>query len=340
MSRYTIIQADPGTYREEILEFWEHFLPGTPSGRFDWMAGGNPAGPAIWFLALDGKTGELSGTVSVMPRDLWCRGTKVRAGIMGDFMVRGTDRVFGPGLMLPRAVVARMGELGLDLLYTVPNDESRKIIEKSGFRRCLALKNLVRPVLTEHYVRKYVHVGLARHLAPVTDAALRVMSSLVAPWTRGVVREDAMADESFDALWAGIRKQETALMGERGSAFLNWRYLANPAGAFSILSSRDRHGDVLGYACCSTDAGKLHVHDIKATAERHYRDIIRALYERARAQGCHGMHIQVSEQDPMVAWMRRSLFFDAGDGIDVYAVEPEERIDMGAWHFTGGDRNT
>lgn len=339
MARYRIIQAEPGTYREEIIRFWELYLPGTASGRFDWMNSGNPAGPSIWFLAFDDKAGELSGTISVMLRDLVYRNTNIRAGILGDFMVRGTDRVFGPGLMLPRAVVSRMGELGLDLLYTVPNHDSRKIIEKSGFTRCLTLKSLVMPVTTEHYLSKYMNETMARYLAPVSDAALRILTASFKQGVSTKIREEKWADESFDALWAVVRSRGHMLMGERGSAYLNWRYFLNPRCDYRLIACRNKRGELLGYIFFSMDSGKVHIHDIVALEKSHVRDMIRELNSWTVNNGCHGIEIQFADKILLLPWLNRFFFFDAKGDIDVYAVAPGEGIDVSQWNFFSGDRN-
>jgi len=339
MPSYKIIQAEPETYKEAIRKFWEDYLPGTPGGRFDWLNSGNPAGPALWFLAFEDKSGDLAGTISVMPRDFSYRGKKLRAGIMGDFMVRSTDRVFGPGLVLPKAVVSQMAELGFDLLYTVPNLKSKKIIEKSGLKVSITLKHLVKPVATAQYLSKYVPDALSDFIALIPDTLISILSALAVPFGKNDIEEENIADESFDVLWSKMRENDEGLLGERGSAYLNWKYFRNPQFDFRLITCRDTHGELLGYVFYTVDSGKLDVYEITSLNGRCARNMLRELGIQARSEGYPGIGIRITDNDPVMPWLRRMLFFDARDDIQVLSVTRDNDIDYSTWHFIGGDRN-
>ena len=166
MPKFRIITGGPSRYKEEIARFWREYLPGTPPERFDWMRT-NPAGPAIWFFAIEEKTSTLAGTISLMPKDMLVDGSPVRACIMGDYMIGGRYRVFGPALDLQKAVTKDFSNLGFRFIYTVPNQASIKIIERMGFVEMMRLRTLIKPVKALPYLKKYVNPTLARFAAPV-----------------------------------------------------------------------------------------------------------------------------------------------------------------------------
>ena len=339
MRNHTIIKADPEVYREDILNFWEEYLPGTSAGRLDWMNSGNPAGPAVWFLAFEEETGKLTGTISVMPKDFSYKGGKIRAGIMGDFMVLKTNRVFGPGLMLPKTVVSHMEELGFDFLYSMPNRESKKVIEKSGLAECLTLRHLVKPVSTEHYIRKYVFSIPACFFAPLSDAVITFISALVVPFGKGILCEENKADESFDVLWKRIQGKAQGLVGECGSRYLNWRYFKNPQNDFRLITCRREQNDLRGYTFYAVEAGKLEIYDIVALDGISVRSMLKELTVRAKKEGCHGIGIRITDHNPFLPWLRGFLFLDAKDDSHVFAKTSGTDIDCNTWGFLSGDRN-
>lgn len=93
---FLIINENPLVFKDYILKMWEENLPGTSPQRLDWMNGSYPAGPSVWYFALEPKTSVLAGVISAMPKDLFFDGKKTRARIFGDFMSLPKYRAFGP----------------------------------------------------------------------------------------------------------------------------------------------------------------------------------------------------------------------------------------------------
>ena len=86
MAAFSIIQADPDKYKNEILTLWKNNLPDTPRGRLEWMKN-KLEGQPIWYLAIYEETGKVAGSVSIIPRNIRVNGKTNSAGILGDFMV-------------------------------------------------------------------------------------------------------------------------------------------------------------------------------------------------------------------------------------------------------------
>lgn len=188
MSKFRIIQTNPVQFKEQVLEFWRNYLPGTPVERFEWMNHGNPAGPAVWFFAQEETTKELAGMISLTPKNMVVDGRTIRAGLMGDFMVDTRYRVFGPNLQLLRTVPAEMGRLGFQLAYTVPNAQSEQLVRRIGMKRAGAFKNFLKPLKAGYYLMKYANMNSfsISLLSPVIDAGLRMVSKETCIASRGL----------------------------------------------------------------------------------------------------------------------------------------------------------
>jgi len=338
MGRYSIIQVDPTPYKYNILKFWEEYLPGTSSERFDWLNHGNPAGPAIWFLALDQKKAELSGIITIMPRDFYLRGEIIKAGIMGDFMVSSSDRVFGPGLLLPKAVMSRVSELGFDIIYTIPNDESRKIVERSGFIDHAVLKHLVKPIATKHYLKNYFTNSICDIIAPVGDSLLSILSRISSLGTFEDIGEENSIDPSFDILWEKIKMKERGLIGDYSRKYLEWRFLKNPQLDFKIIKCRDNYKILQGFAIYSSGSGKMGINCILALENRYYKKIFNSLFFRARDIGCHAIYLRTTDNSLISPHLRGCLFFNAKDDAKIFLHE-ERKLVLNNWVFFSGDRN-
>ncbi|HOD72900.1 MAG TPA: hypothetical protein PKO27_17925, partial [Deltaproteobacteria bacterium] len=121
MMSYHIKQTDnPEHYRDQIIRMWLECIPDALPFRYEWLTEGNPAGRTIWFLALDDRSQELLGFITLMPRRFVWNGRELLFGIMGDFVIKKQHRGFGPGMQLPGHVLRNASKLGFSLVYTIP----------------------------------------------------------------------------------------------------------------------------------------------------------------------------------------------------------------------------
>ena len=337
MTKFNIVRTDPIPYKDRILEFWDEYLPGTARGRFDWMKD-NPAGPAHWFLAFEEKSGELSGMISVMPHHLFLDGRIVRAGIMGDLMVRSKDRAFGPGITLPKMVVSRLSEMNLDVIYTIPNPGAQKVMENCGFQEAMVLKHMVKPVSTRYYLAKSLPGSIARLAAPICDT-LAVLIARETYYDRPEnVAEEASVDLSFDDLWEEVRSQYRGVIGDHRAEYLQWRYFENPQFKFRLITCRGKNSALLGYLFFSMGEGKLGIYDILVKEKLLALLLLRELSSVARREGCQAMYLRVSANNPLFRLLPRCLFMDGRDDAKVLFVRADA-ISLGDWFFLSGDRN-
>jgi hypothetical protein len=341
MNGFTIQRTDdPSPYRDRILSFWNAYIPGTPPGRFDWLSSGNPAGPAVWFCALDSRTGEFAGTVSLMPRQLYAGGTPIRAAIMGDFMVGERYRAFGPYLMLLKEATGSRTDLGLDCIYTIPNPVSRKPCERVGMGKAKDLYCFVKPLMMRFYLEKVAPAVVAAALSPVVSASLKLASRELFVSPRGVREEALRFDARFDDFWSTLRDHGRGLIGDRSARYLAWRYAQNPLHRFRLLTYHDESASqIRGYLVFTLfESEKPEVYDICALNDGVMERLVAALVGIARAEGSRAIYFRSPLSSPALRIFKRFRFLKTNDDLELYYVG-RTGIPMESWDFLSGDRN-
>ena len=338
MSRFLIQQQDPFIHKKEILELWAENLPDTPPGRLEWMMDGNPAGPAKWFFAFDSKTNQLAGMISVMPKLLILHGQIIRAGIMGDLVVDKRYRVFGPALSLVKSVIKSMADFGFDFIYTIPNSDSRKLMEHAGFEVLGELVHMLKPLDLNYYFRKY-GPGLLSHLpSSCLQLVMKAISreTYVSP---GKVYEADSINEEFDAFCQDIERYKQRITAHRNSAYLKWRFLDNPAGGFRVLVHKGKsNNDLSSYLVYAVEDRRIHLYDIFCKDEISVLSLINMLAHIGFRDNCIGIYIRLLEQNPLLPLLRRCRFIDTRDKASVFMYS-NKTIDLSGWDFFSGDRN-
>jgi hypothetical protein len=340
MAEYKIVQVDPLPFKNRIIDLWQECLPGTAPERFEWLNAGNPAGKTLWFVAFEEGTNEMAGAVSIMPRMMYRKGAGFRFGILGDFMVSSRCRVFGPTMMLPKTVISKCKELGFDLLYTIPNPDSSKIMERTGLKNKIVLCHLVRPVYMINYLGTYLRKPLDRVAATLANIGVTVASRDTYTIGIGRTREEDKMDSFFDILWERVKAESSFLIGDHSAKYLEWRYFKNPENKFRFITYRKRNSiDLLGYLVFTKGGDKIEIYDMLMKDMSLVYALLRRLVLIAKDEGCKSIYIRIAESNPFLGLLRRSCFLDAQD--DGNVMFNSEGIIPGVnWHFLSGDRNT
>jgi hypothetical protein len=339
MPKFIIRQEDPLPYRERILAFWEKYLPGTPPGRFDWLNRGNPAGPAIWYFALNRESDELAGVISVVPREIVLEGQATKAGILGDFMVNEKYRVFGPNIDLSKKALSDGPRVGFRFFYTIPNRTSSEIMSRVGFRKCAVLGHFVKPVRVKSYLEKHVTPGLASLLASPMDLGLRLISKGSYISGRGFFEEVTAIDESFDNLWRRVRKSTSTPVGDHSSGYLRWKYLQNPTYPCRIISFRRESQDPLeGYLAFTLQGEAMEILDLVFSEREAMEKLLKKAIQIGFRGGCKAIYFTISSHASLVREIRRFGFLKGSDDISLlgYGEGLEAMVN---WNFMAGDRN-
>lgn len=339
MPKFEITQEDPALYREQILYFWRTYLPDTPQKRFEWMCDGNPEGPTVWFFAHAEKTGELVGMISLMPRRLLNSTRSIRAGIMGDFMVSGKCRVFGPALQLPKAVMQCLSGLGFEIIYSIPNKESLKIAERVGFKYLGNLSHLRKPLHSEQYLQKHLYPIMVKPIGRFLNFTAKTLAKETWFSANGHAEETSCLDESFDELWERIKQSNRGVIGDRCRQYLTWRYLQNPYDRFRLITLRGNPaGELLGYIVFRLNARRLRIYDVIAVSDKARLRLIKEATMVGAAEGAMVVDVGILEGSSLANGLKGCFFFDSRDVAPVLYYGPSDLAQSG-WSLTNGDRN-
>jgi len=339
MSKFKIIRENPDQFRKDIVKFWEEYLPGTSAGRFDWMKN-NPAGPAIWLFAIEENTGKVAGTISLFPKDLFLDGKKIKAAILGDFMIHERFRVYGPALSLLRAAIEINGRGEFDFLYTIPNLKSRKIVEKSGFRPAGNLYSLMLPQQCNFVTQKYVGSLGAKIVDKPLLLMLKILSRATYSRCPSVFEDIDWHDESFNELCQNVHQSRVGLMiSDCSLKYLEWRYRHNPQSHFRVVTFRRQAGsDIEGYFVISSNDERVELYECVALEDRVFLAMISKIGEICKHQNCRGVYSYIYEKNPLLSAVRRCGFFNTRDQVEMYTY-PETVEECAHWCCTAADRN-
>jgi hypothetical protein len=339
MPKFHIIHEEMDLYRNEILEFWQKYLPETPPRRFEWLYNGNPAGKTIWFLAINKDNHDLAGTISIMPKELLVDGRTIRAGILGDFMVGSKYRVFGPALSLLKKAITSVKDLGLEFIYTIPNNASKKLLERAGFLGIDSLYYLVRPINVQHHIKKYANSLVGKIIAPFIGLYINIFSRELFTSDKGVFEEVNIANELFDILWDKIKIQQSGIKGDHGLNYINWRYFQNPLYKFKFLIYKKlENTPLLGYIVYTIYDNKLEIFNITSTNKDSTERLLKRLVSIAYREQCDGIYLTISKNNIWFNTLKAHLFFDTKYDMRLYSFGNKDVLTKD-WHFFGCDRN-
>ena len=336
MAKYRIIKVDPKDYKQQILDLWKNNLPTTKEERFDWL-NSNPCRPAIWFLAFHNKTNELAGSISILPRLMSFNGKTIRAGILGDFMVDSKHRVFGPNMLLPKTCIKNQRELGLDLIYTIPNNDSKNIIQRAGLICIGPLFYMVRPIRFE----KYSNFPGIHLLSPIINSILKILTiSFHYFKEQSIFQEENSFDDSFDSLWENIKKKQTGLIGDHSSEFLKWHFLQNPIANYRILTNRRKtDGRLSGYVIFTVTNSGLEIFDIFCLQMPLAKELINKVLKIAQKEKCKAIYCTASNKSPILNVLKRLFFFDSKFPMHLYINTDNNNLFSETFTFFASDRN-
>lgn len=261
---YKIILGNLLENREHIIDLWKRNFEGLPEERYRWIYEENPAGPATCLLAKDEGQEAIIGAYALFPRRVYVKGEFYTACCGGDFAVDKEHRVLAPALLLQDAVMSQIRERKFDFHFGVPNKVSEAMDQMLGLTM-FDVWRMTKPLKSHYYLKKHFDVpGISMIISRTIDFAAKKVSKE----TR-YKRHDGFTIEilsSFDGrvdkLWQKVLTQ-LAIIGERSSTYLNWRYFRSPHFEHSVFAlSGKGNGDILGYIVFHVVENRTNIDDM------------------------------------------------------------------------------
>ena len=323
-------------YKDQIKKFWHEYLNGTPLSRFNWLASGNPAGKTIWIMAFNKDNDELIGSVSLLPKVLFINKTKYIGAIMGDLMVHKNYRVFGPTISLLKEAVKSVSTKNIDFIYTIPNSDSVKVIQRVGFKNKIDINVLIRPVILEHYINRKLQRLFIKLLYFLVDYVLALFSKQTYQINRYNIEQNAEFDTAFNLLWKK-KKLKNCIFSDSCQELLKWRYEQNPLGNFKIIKI-NKNSELDGYLIYSIRENEIKIHSLFAIKQENKEKLVRTLLKIAKNEKCKAIYFSISKRSTLKNKMLKHGYISSKNTMQVYWIGKED-VSLSNWEFEEGDRN-
>jgi len=263
-NRYRIIPANLSESKQNIIDLWKRNFQNITEERYPWIYEQNPFGPATCLLAKDTKQDSVIGLTALFPRRVAINGKYHLAGLGGDFAVNKEHRRVAPALLLQNAAISKCNEGEFDFLYGFPNKESEPVDLMLGFKMFDVLR-MTKPLRSYYYLKNHFNSpAVARMISRPIDLAIKIFSKETRYKRHGGFKAEMLSsfDGMFDKLWEEASTR-FAIIGERSSSYLNWRYVRSPYNKHCVFVLRGNgNGNILGYIVFHIIENRTYIDDI------------------------------------------------------------------------------
>jgi hypothetical protein len=282
-----------------------------------------------------------------MRRDFHAFGRPLKGGQAIDLNVDHEHRTIGPALGLQRAVVAAMASGEIDLAYGFPNRQSEPVLRRTGYRPLGDLQRWVKVLSCRAVFDRWGWAAwFSRSAGMLLDPILpRKWQEVLCrrPPGIGLTRVESF-DARFDRLWRFAVRQ-FAILGERSSAYLNWRFSQCPDLCYRAMGLTDASGELLGYVVYGRRGGIVHIADLLVADVRYVDPLLAEFLRLARREDAQ-IVVFLYLGNPAVCkalgrfgfWQRpsgrKAMVYETGNGSRVTASQPDN------WHLTAADIDT
>lgn len=335
---YTVIPSDLKRDRDRILELWQKNLFHADPPRYTWLY---ETGTATGWIVDGGEEGAV-GSAGVMQRRFRAFGEDARAGQAVDLNVAPNHRTVGPAMLLQRATIAAVKQRQVDWLYAISNHGAELVQRRVGYRVLAPLERWVRPLHVGNSLRNRLNSPLLRAIAPAIANPLLFLRSAISfrPRRRKVRFETSdHFDDRFDLLWE-IASPRHAVIGERTSTYLNWRFCQRPGFRHKVfcMSCEER---MLAYLVYHHREGIVHVGDFFSLNPPDLGRLLGEFVHQMRRKRVEAVATVFMGSD----WVRRLLkkqgFWRTSTDRNALIYTDSERfaplLDVRAWYLTQAD---
>jgi len=349
---YEVKPADPYEAREQALAAWREGglggdqEPEISRQRYDWFYLRNPQGMARLNLLFNGEA-SLAGSLGIGCRDFYIGGERALAGALVDFVVSPRHRSAFPALTLQRK--GREHALrSMDLLYGLPGDSAVGVCKRLTSHVSLEFTRFARVLRYRSYIERLLPKFLAAPTALVVDTLdfCRIRARLLSSRFRG--EWAAGFDESFDALWAEVDKDNLCI-GTRDRKFLQWRFRERPGCDYRIFAVRRKSDASLRmYFVCHMSDELLCIDDcLGVGSDSELEQGVLMLCRAARKLRAKSLDVHLTGETPLLKALLRASFTDRGSrpffavlGETLAHRELQARASHHTWYVTRADEDT
>jgi len=315
--------------------------------RFEWLYLNNPHGYAKAWIVYDENTQEPVAFTSVLPRLVKVDDYEISCWNCCDFSVDQKYRTLGVAVKLRRKAKECVDNGDISSLYAHPNDRMKVIHERVGHTPIGEMNRYARVLRSDHHVHQRVkNRVIANIVSASVNFILKIPDAFFSVDNHYVVQMvgDKKFDDEYDKLFediAGCYK----IIGDRRSAYLNWRYIENPLYKCDRMIIRDNH-KLVGYIIYYIEGSTAVFKDILCVQDENIlKTLLFSWIKYLRKKSVHTISAIFMNTNPMVAVFQKAGFKIRSEKSSVYAyarkkdeVEPLW-LNGENWYMTVGDRD-
>lgn len=349
---WTWREAGPADYEDQARLFNACFRKHKTVDTFRWKYAENPHGPAVSVVAVDASA-RVVGGYSYVPRRFRRDGLRVLLMQASDAMVHESARRQGIFTGLDDVVCEEVGRRGVPWSYAYSGRLSYNGFLGNGWKDIGQAPVFRYRFQSERGLLRLGRLGpLLARAAPLLNRAWHRRDRRLLPLGQRVAALTAIErfDESFDELFEAT-VPAVGLVGERDSAWLNWRYVDTPSGRQNCWALRSPDGrGLLGYLVAEFVDGNAYLVDHQARDEAARTHLLEAFLAMAHGRGMAEATAMVFQHHPAAAVLQQ-LGFEAPRGkmpfrhVFPWIVRacredsPADDLSMSRWHLADGDRD-
>lgn len=238
-------------------------------------------------------------------------------------------------MMLQRAALEAVDRGDVDLFYDFPSRAMLAVYRRLGLSKVGEFARWVRPLKLDRIVEGRVPIpSLAKGISAVGNAFLSSRDTLMTQdpeldiyhWDRDVY--DSFDDPSISGDGVQMR---------RSSAYLNWRYRADPRGGAQLLVA-ERHHDFAACLFWRDDGDDVTIVDGFGD-EIALESLLVEVIERARATSATSMSVAISTEHPWVSTFEKIGFHRRESSPYIVYARSGVLDDSTPWFLMNGDRD-
>jgi hypothetical protein len=307
----------------------------------------NPHGRSRAWSAVDDKNGNVAGFTGVLPRKVLLAGKEITCWNCCDFSINKKYRTLGVALKLRRKAKECVDNGEIRALYAHPNDRMKVIHEKVGHFEIGKMNRYAKLMFVDQHMKKFIKNNLVRSLVnPVANYLLEISDiskKFIRKYPVELLGNDVFNFE-YDELFQSASKGCT-IIGNRGSEYLNWRYIQNPLYQTKRIAIR-KNGKLSGYLIYLIEDGVAIFKDILCIPDRTIiKSLLTQWIELMRSERIESMSATLFDGNSILNYFTSMGFRIRPDNSSVFAYAKEEDdirktwINGDNWYMTVGDRD-
>ncbi|MBN2296546.1 MAG: GNAT family N-acetyltransferase [Pirellulales bacterium] len=257
---YTIEQPECRDARDEVLALWKRNLERATRQRYEWLY---ESGPAQEWIVRD-ESNTAVGSMGMMGRTMKVFDEIRPVGQPIDLNVDKQHRLGGPAMQLQRSLTEAVDNGHIVLAYGLPNAQAEPVLRRVGYKVLGTMGRWTRPLRVDNLLsRRLNNPFLRKATAGAINTGLWLSARETRCRRRKGVRSEVVDrfDERFDRLWLAAR-DKYAIIGERNSEYLQWRFAQCPDVRYRTLCLCDDRDRLLAYLTYSQSEGRSYVGDM------------------------------------------------------------------------------